>query len=365
MRVFHLVLAPRLSGAEVLAKDLALDQSTAGMTVCVASLLPSHADFASLHDDLQRHGVQCWFPRRRHRMPRKLWNLFLAVRRFRPDVIFAHATIPSFYARALPMSVPVVYVMHSAINDFERPLFRRIELILSARARTVISVSQQGVTDYTEAIGPHPSITVVPNGVDLGRFAFTDGAAHSGHAPQVVQIGRYAPVKNQLLTVRAFSEVLKRVRDARLTLYGVVEDPSYQDLVIAQARELGIAERVVVAGPRADIATVLAESSVFVMPSRSEAHSVAFLEALASGVPIVASNIPAFAFASGFPGVQLIDTDNVLGYADAMVAALGQARAQRSLAGLTLGDTAARYRAIAHQLCVAAPAREGAARELS
>jgi glycosyltransferase involved in cell wall biosynthesis len=357
MRVFHLVLAPRLSGAEVLARDLALDQCAEGMAVCVASLLPAHADFVPLQDDLQSHGVQCWFPQRQHRAAAKLLNLLFAVRRFRPDVIFAHATIPSFYARALPLRVPVVYVMHSATNDFERPLFRRIEHILSGRARVVIGVSQQGVRDYTQAIGPHPSMMVVPNGVDLARFAFTDGAQHNGRAPQVVQIGRYAAVKNQLLTVRAFSEVLQQEKDARLALYGVIEDPHYHGAVIALAKKLGIAERVAVGGPRSDVATVLSESNVFVMPSRSEGHSVAFLEALASGVPIVASQIPAFAFASGFPGVQLVDTDNVRCYADAVVAALGQARTQRSLAGLTLRDTAACYRAIAHQVCLAVSAR--------
>ena len=70
-------------------------------------------------------------------------------------LIFAHATIPSFYARALPLRVPVVYVMHSATNDFERPLFRRVEHVLSGRARMVIGVSEQGVTDYVQAIGPH------------------------------------------------------------------------------------------------------------------------------------------------------------------------------------------------------------------
>jgi glycosyltransferase involved in cell wall biosynthesis len=240
--------------------------------------------------------------------------------------------------------------MHSAANDFERPLFRRVEHILSGRARVVIGVSQQGLTDYVQAIGPHPSMTVVPNGVDLGRFAFTDGAGRSGRAPQVVQIGRYAAVKNQLLTVRAFREVIERVTDARLVLYGVVEDPDYQRAVIDLVRELGLADRVVVAGPRTDVASVLSESNVFVMPSRSEAHSVAFLEALASGIPIVASKIPSFTFASGFPGVQLVDTDEVRCYADAVVAALGQERAQRSLVGLTLRDTAARYRAIAHQV---------------
>jgi len=357
MRVFHLVLAPRLSGAEVLAKDLALDQCAEGMAVGVASLLPAHADFGALQDELQSHGVECWFPRQRHRALIKLWNLFVTVRRFRPDVIFAHATIPSFYARSLPLRVPVVYVMHSATNDFERPLFRRVEHILSGRARVVIGVSEQGVTDYVQAIGPHPSMTVVPNGVDLARFAFTDGSGRDGAVPQVVQIGRYAAVKNQLLTVRAFREVLRQVGDAHLVLYGVVEDPDYQGEVIALAKELGISERVEVAGPRTDVATVLSESNVFVMPSRSEAHSVAFLEALASGVPIVASKIPAFAFANGFPGVQLVDTDNVQGYADAVVVALGQARAQRSLAGLTLRDTADRYRAIARQVSLAISAR--------
>ncbi|MFM0737798.1 glycosyltransferase [Paraburkholderia xenovorans] len=357
MRVFHLVLAPRLSGAEVLAKDLAIDQCADGMAVCMASLMPVHDEFMPLQQELQQHGVECLFPSRRRRPAGKLWNLFAAVRQFRPDVIFAHATIPSFYARALPVRVPVVYVMHSATNDFERPLFRRVEHILSGRARAVIGVSQQGVTDYARAIGPHPSMTVVPNGVDLARFAFTDGVARSGGAPQVVQIGRYALVKNQLLTVRAFSKVLARVKDARLTLYGVVEDPDYQRAVIALVDELGIAERVVVAGPRTDVASVLSESNVFVMPSRSEAHSVAFLEALASGIPIVASRIPSFAFANGFPGVQLVDTDDVQSYADAVLVALGQARAQRSLAGLTLSDTAARYRAIAQQVCMAVPAR--------
>jgi glycosyltransferase involved in cell wall biosynthesis len=357
MRVFHLVLAPRLSGAEVLAKDLALDQCAGGMAVCVGSLLPAHDDFASLASELQAHGVQCWFPQKRHHAARKLWDLFVAVRRFRPDVIFAHATIPSFYARALPLGVPDVYVMHSATNDFERPLFRRIEHLLSGRASVVIGVSQQGVTDYIQAIGVHPSMTVVPNGVDLARFAFTDGAQRAASVPQIVQIGRYASVKNQLLTVRAFGEVLKQIDDARLVLYGVVEDPDYQRAVVALATELGIAERVVVAGPRSDVATVLSESNVFVMPSRSEGHSVAFLEALASGVPIVASRIPAFAFANGFPGVQLVDTDNVSGYADAIVKALSEKRVQRSLAGLTLRDTAERYRAIARQVCPAVSAR--------
>ena len=146
------------------------------MAVCMASLMPSHMpNSCPCRTNCSSTACSVCFRRSGAALAGKLWNLFRAVRHFRPDVIFAHATIPSFYARALPLGVPVVYVMHSATNDFERPLFRRVEHILSGRARAVIGVSQQGVTDYVQAIGPHPSMTVVPNGVDLARFAFTDG----------------------------------------------------------------------------------------------------------------------------------------------------------------------------------------------
>jgi hypothetical protein len=55
--------------------------------------------------------------------------------------------------------------------------------------------------------------------------------------------------------------------------------------------------------------------------------------------------------------VQLVDTDDIRCYADAIVMALSQERVQRSLVGLTLRDTAERYRAIARQVCPAVSAR--------
>lgn len=56
MRILHLVLAPRLSGAEVLAKDLAIHQQKSGETVGIAALTPQHDDFAALHGELVASG---------------------------------------------------------------------------------------------------------------------------------------------------------------------------------------------------------------------------------------------------------------------------------------------------------------------
>jgi L-malate glycosyltransferase len=350
MRILHLVLAPRLSGAEVLAKDLAIHQRRQGHPVCITSLVPEHNDFKSLGADLEENGVPCRFPRKAYGMFGRLWHLYHVIRREKPDVIFAHATIPAFYARALPIGAPIVYVMHSATNDFERHLFRSVERILSPRARAVIGVSQANVEDYIAAVGPHPLMTVIPNGVDMARFADQASGEDVIRAPRIVQIGRYTSVKNQLQTVYAFGQVVREVSDARLMLFGVIEDPAYYAAVIDLVNKLGLADRVVVDGPRADVSKVLFDASVFAMPSRSEGHSIAFLEALASGIPVVGSAIAPFAFAKDFPNVQLLDTDDTMAYASALVTALGQRRAERTLTGLTLQDSAERYLAVARQV---------------
>ncbi|HEV3105459.1 MAG TPA: glycosyltransferase family 4 protein [Trinickia sp.] len=344
MRTLHLVHTPRLSGAEVLVRDLAIYQRAQGDSVCITALLPEHDDFMSVRAELARNGVSCRFPLRRLRVIGKLWHLLQVILHFQPDVIFAHATIPSFYARALPIAVPIVYVMHSASNDFSCALFRRVERILSWRACAVIGVSQANIEDYVAAVGRHRLMMVIPNGVHMARFAAD--TSHSGRlqrSPQIVQIGRYSPIKNQLQTIRAFHEVVQHVPDARLVLYGVIEDSAYHAAAIALAESLGIADHVVIGGPCSDVAAVLRNSSVFAMPSRSEGHSIAFLEALASGIPVVASAIDPFAFASRFASVQLVDTEISAAYARALVSALSQPRVDRQLTGLTLADTADRY----------------------
>ncbi|MEA3121109.1 MAG: L-malate glycosyltransferase [Paraburkholderia sp.] len=350
MRILHLVLAPRLSGAEVLAKGLAVHQRREGNVVCVTSLLPEHGDFAQLRSELADSGVACRFPSKRFGPAGKLWHLYRVIRAMRPDVIFAHATIPAFYVRALPIVTPIVYVMHSATNDFERRLFRRVERVLSARARAVIGVSRTTVDDYVATVGPHPLMIVIPNGVDPSCFLREARAAGAEQAPQIVQIGRYTSVKNQLQTVRAFAEVVREAPDAQLVLCGVIEDRAYHAAVVELVRELALGESIVVDGPRSDVCKMLVEASAFAMPSHSEGHSIAFLEALASGIPVVASTIEPFSFAKDFPGVELVDTADTAAYARALLMALRQPRVARELEGLTLQDSAERYLDVARQV---------------
>jgi glycosyltransferase involved in cell wall biosynthesis len=350
MRILQLILAPRLSGAEMLVKGLAIDHQQNGHTVCIASLLPAYDDFALAAGELAAHRVTCLFPARRYERFGRLLFLYRAIRRFKPDVIFAHATIPALYVRALPVRVPIIWVMHSGVNDFlENNLLQRAERILSLRAKAVIGVSQKKVDEYLNAIGRHPALLVVPNGVDAERFRNVRSDAPAP-TKRIVQMGRYIVEKGQFETVRAFKRLLEFEPDARLFLCGVIEDRAYFSAVAALADELGVASRVEITGAQSNVAEILGTSSVFAMPSRFEAHSIGFLEALASGIPVVANAIPEFNFARDWPGVQLIDTSDTERYARALAEALGEPRTKRALEGLTLEDTARRYLAIAQQV---------------
>ncbi|MDR5757801.1 glycosyltransferase family 4 protein [Caballeronia sp. LZ035] len=350
MRILQVILAPRLSGAEVIAKGVAIGHQQGGHSVCIASLMPEHDDFAHISAELQAHDVIRLFPKRPLGRLGRLLFLQRAIRTFKPDIIFAHATIPALYVRALPTRVPIVWVMHSGVNDFTNGVLLRAERLLSGRAKAVIGVSQKNIDEYVQEIGSHPSMIVVPNGVDVSHFTDeTLPAAPVAHK-QIVQVGRYIPEKNQLQTVEAFAHVARVHPDARLRLCGVIENVAYHAAVVQRVAQLGLTERVAIDGPQMQVAQILRASSVFAMPSSFESQGISFLEALASGIPVVASAIAAFAFASNFAGVQLLDTADIDAYARGLLDALTQPRAERPLNGLTLQGTADRYLAIARDV---------------
>jgi glycosyltransferase involved in cell wall biosynthesis len=318
--------------------------------VCIASLMPEHADFEHISAELRSHGVQCMFPTRKLRKLGRLLFLYQAIRTFKPDIIFAHATIPALYVRALPTRVPIVWVMHSGANDFANAALLHAERLLSGRAKAVIGVSQKNIDDYVKEVGLHPSMIVVPNGVDISRFTEDTSPPPAPAYKQIVQVGRYIPEKNQLQTVEAFARVAQAEPDARLMLCGVIENLAYHAAVVERVERLGLTERVVIDGPQSNVVQLLLASAVFAMPSSFEAHSIGFLEALASGIPVVANAIASFAFAGNFPAVQLIDTSDADAYGRALCEALTQPRATRPLNGLTLQSTADRYLAIAREV---------------
>ncbi|HEY1569734.1 MAG TPA: glycosyltransferase family 4 protein [Pseudonocardiaceae bacterium] len=162
-------------------------------------------------------------------------------------------------------------------------------------------VSRYTRSRFAAAFGPLAALEYLPPGVDTDRFRPDPPARarirdryHLGDRPTVVCVSRMVPRKGQDLLVRALPALRATVPDAVLLLVGGGPD---RDRVTALAEATGVAEHVVLTGsvPTAELAAHYAAGDVYAMPSRTrgggldvEAFGLVYLEASATGLPVVA-----------------------------------------------------------------------------
>jgi glycosyltransferase involved in cell wall biosynthesis len=150
--------------------------------------------------------------------------------------------------------------------------------------RKVVCVSQDNARLAREQNTPEKKIRVILNGVDKDRFPY------SGPRPDgpVVTIARLSPEKGVENLVRAVSLALPRLPSLRVEIAG---DGPCMGSLRALADELGVTEAVRFLGETGDISALLSRASLFVLPSLTEGVSLTLLEAMSTGLPVVATRV--------------------------------------------------------------------------
>lgn len=211
------------------------------------------------------------------------------LRRFRPDLVHGHfydaAAATALLARRL--GVPFVLTEHSSLiatrslSLFERRAARRA----FRRAGRVMPVSRM-LRSALESYGLEGRYEIVPNVVDLERFSPVRKAP--GPIRRLVAVTRMTPIKGVPDLLEALKLLLERRRDWRCDLIGGGErGEEYRAL----ASRLGLDDHVLFHGElrRPEVAEALRAADLFVLASRIETFSVATVEAMACGLPVVAT----------------------------------------------------------------------------
>jgi glycosyltransferase involved in cell wall biosynthesis len=152
----------------------------------------------------------------------------------------------------------------------------------------------QSVADFSVATGRLPAdrLVVIPNGIDISRFTNVPPAdrADLGAAGRrlITFIGRLETQKGLPHLLTTASDWLRRLPDCDLLIVG--RGP-LETTLRQQCSEAGIAQRVHFAGWRADVPAILAASSLLVLTSIWEGMPNCVLEAMASGLPVVATQV--------------------------------------------------------------------------
>jgi L-malate glycosyltransferase len=363
LRMLHLIYTPRHSGAEILVADLATHHTRLGHTVSLASLEPADSSFESTLAHLASQGVPLHAPSGSLTKLQRVMFLRSTMAKIEPNVVFAHSVVPSLYGRlSLPFGSKVpkfVTVLHCARNDdfADDRLFQLLEHTLRWRADHVVSVSDGGARSYRARFGAFPPIRTIKNGIDLNRFRSTDRfSARKKYAlgddmKLLLQVGRLSPMKQQAASIDLLSTLTEDgYRNVQLWLAGLTEDPSYESHLRDMIRSRSLQNRVKILGSRDDVPELLAAADLFLMPSVSESQGIALLEALASKVPILASDIEAFQFAKDMKGVSLAPIQSSKFVEEAKILLALEERPYRPLDEFNIERTSDDYLALAQRL---------------
>jgi glycosyltransferase involved in cell wall biosynthesis len=220
------------------------------------------------------------------------------------DVVHAHLYRSQVYGRpaAWLAGTPVVLSTEHSIGEthLERrkmtPGVRALYLATERFSDGTIAVSET-VRDRMKAWGVRPGrITVIPNGVDLGRVAFDTAARTAirdefgiGDRDYVIGVlGRLDPNKRFDMVIEAAAPLLND--RTKLLVVGKGEEQAHLDQVAA---ECGVTDKVIFAGERHDVAAMLSAMDLFVASSAQETFGLSVLEALGNGAPVLYTTCPA------------------------------------------------------------------------
>ncbi len=233
------------------------------------------------------------------------------IRRLQLDVIHVHTPLSMgaiAYQAAKVYRLPLVYTYHTLMAEYVHyvriggrmviPAKTAVRLANAASAFTcnlcdhIIAPSEK-VKELLLRYGVKRPITVIHNGVQIERFRVSK-KGYLRHRLGLTEeqrillfVGRLGLEKNPEFILRAFVHILDLLPAVHLVLVG---DGYARSSLERLVQELGLGRNVTFAGsiPYQDMPLVYADASLFVSASTSEVHPMAILEALASGLPIVA-----------------------------------------------------------------------------
>ncbi|QOY96686.1 TIGR03088 family PEP-CTERM/XrtA system glycosyltransferase [Massilia sp. UMI-21] len=232
----------------------------------------------------------------------RLWKL---LRTLRPTILHTYCiSAVEYTATGLLAGVPVRLHSEHGRNlneadgrNLKYNVLRRVMALLMHSCVAVSNDLQNWLAEIVRL--PRSKISCISNGVDTDRFSpdsmpLQSGTARASQSKRFVigTVGRVSEVKNHSALVDAFVLLLERGRDngPELSLAIIGDGPLLPPLK-RKISALGIAHLVWTPGSRNDIAEILKTFSVFVLSSISEAMPVAALEAMATGVPVIAPRV--------------------------------------------------------------------------
>jgi glycosyltransferase involved in cell wall biosynthesis len=290
MRVLQVIDSLRVGGAEVLVRDLVPRFLRHGIDCEVLVLLRSAS---ALEIGLQDAGVKILDTGNVPLYsPRQIPALARRMREF--DLVHVHLFPAQLWAAlaAVQTRCKLVTTEHNTWNARRHWWFRPVDEWMYSRYQRIACNSDATAEELVRwCPSVEGKVRVVPNGISVEAFANArpvDLRGRGGGMTKAVFVGRLEQQKDHATLLRA----LVLVPNVHLFMLG---DGPLRGRLEQQARDLGIGDRVTFTGFRNDVPEILKACDIYVHSTTSDGFGIAACEAMAAGLPVIASDVPGLA----------------------------------------------------------------------
>ena len=293
MRILQFIETGGPGGAETVFAQLSSGLAARGVSVqCLVR------DGSWLPAELKRRGFEPHLARTSGALDTVLLRQLVSlIRDYRIDLVHAHLFDGAAYATlaAVLCRVPVVATLHGQVDVRHTGMGTHIKAAMIRQgASAVVAVSEALRSDLLERLRIPPSrFLVVHNGLEsTERFANLPSLAEAPRDDQdfrLVTVGNIRPAKDYPSLLRAVAALQHKGVLVHLDVLGQPDQLGLNDELQAQAVSLGIQKRVTFHGFVADPTPFLRRAHAFVLASSKEGFSLATIEAMLAGVPVVAT----------------------------------------------------------------------------
>lgn len=219
--------------------------------------------------------------------PHRVWQLARHLVEDRIAVVHSWLYLANAALAGARLTAHVPPMITSARNcKVQSPVNWLANVVAFRCSRAIVANSQDVAAYIARHYGaPRARIHVIPNAIDVERFH--PALERNGSGP-IVTAGRLVTQKNHALFLRAAAQLAREMPEIRFVIVG---DGPLRSTLEGEAAAAGIADRVRFAGERGDVEAILRTASLFWLTSRWEGMPNVVLEAMASGVPVVATDV--------------------------------------------------------------------------
>lgn len=294
--ILHVVDSLEFGGLERVVSDLAIAQTARGHRVTVFSI--NRTD--GFRTPLEEAGVPVVVGDKRGTLDRSVLRRMRKVARD-VRVVHSHNFVPNYYAALATVALPDPPVLVTTCHDMGMRLAnRKLRWLYRLSLKRTSRVAMVGRQVHDRFVGGgmvagNRAVTVL-NGVAIDRFQYSDARRDVARStlgilpdtPVIGCVGRLVALKNHHLMLSSLPTLIGKYPGLKLVLAG--EGPLAGELR-CQAEALGVIDNVMFLGARTDIQDLLPAFDIFALPSKTEGLSIALLEACASSLAIVATEV--------------------------------------------------------------------------